>query len=102
MYQKQYVEEFVFREREFGQFWSILRGQEEKYRPCVVPDFSFENTPIRATFRFTLFFLEIFGSVNTTFQERFCSVVRLWDIVVSLKRMIDSFIHKKPSLFNWT
>ena len=77
---------------EFVRFWNGLRNDAQTFGPCVNQFFSFSNRLIDATFRFTFFILDFLGRINTVFQERFRVVVELWDMIMSLKALIDSFI----------
>ena len=77
---------------EFVRFWNGLRNDGQTFGPCVNQFFSFSNRLIDATFRFTFFILDFLGRINTVFQERFSVVVELWDMIMSLKALIDSFI----------
>ena len=97
--QRQYVEQFALRDREFPRFWAGLRRNVQKYGPCVTRDFSFSNNLINATFGFTHFILDILGRINTVFQERYATVTELWDIIVSLKMKIHSFTVSSNRVF---
>ena len=55
----------------------------------VPREFSFKNKIVKATFDFTLFVLELLGRINAVFQERLSTASQLWDIIVSLKAIIE-------------
>ena len=90
--QARQVDEFVSIQPDFLLFWNGLRKDCVKYGPCVEHEFSLNNRQIKATFDFTNFFLELLGRTNSVFQERFSTVGELWEIVVSLKMKVNSFI----------
>ena len=93
--QRQYVEQFTLRDREFPRLWAGLRMNVQKYGPCVTQDFSFSNNLINATFGFTQFIFDLLGRINTVFQERYATVTELWDIIVSLKMKIHSLMYQQ-------
>ena len=86
------VESFVSRESDFTSFWKSVRREEAKFGRSIDRDFSFEDPYIKATFSFCSYILELLGNVNVLFQERLCTVTRLWDVVLSLKNKILSLI----------
>ena len=93
--QTEHVEAFVLGEGDFGRYWNNLKRDVVKYGSCVEQEFSFDNRIIKTTFNFVFVVLDLLGRTSTVFQERFCTVDELWDIVVSLKKAFVSFIESE-------
>ena len=82
------MESFVLGENEFDSFWQKVRTDKVKFGDFVDQDFSFKSPFIKASFDFAFLILDLLGKVNTTFQQRFCTVSDLWDVIISLKSRI--------------
>ena len=94
MSQQTYVESFVTSELDFFALWNRMRNDTVKYGESIDQIFSLQSPFIKAAFSFTSEILDILGRVNTVFQQRFCTVSKLWDIILSLKSKISLLVEQ--------